>query len=140
LARFNFTPGEELESTKAAPVVATEADQNKHTALNRLVGEEEQPRGGARMRTDLSSELISPPSSDKDSDSEKEEEEEEEEEDEDGGKSNNGRPNFRREKVDAEALKSDRECFDREGKRTLGHQLRELGNRGWRGKGQCDSS
>jgi hypothetical protein len=102
-------PGEEPGSTKAAPVVASDADQNEHTALRRLVGEEEKPMVEARARTDLSSELSSPPNSDMDSDSEEEEEEKE--------KNDSGRPNFRREKVDAEALKSDRDWFNRGGKK-----------------------
>jgi hypothetical protein len=98
-------PGEEPGSTKAAPVVASDADQNEHTALRRLVGEKEEFTGGAKAREDPSVELSSPLSSVKDSDSEEEKEKEEE--------NDSGRPNFRREKVDAKALESDRDWFNR---------------------------
>jgi hypothetical protein len=97
--------GEEHGSTKAAPVVAANADQNEPTALRRLVGEEEASKGETGEREDDGSELSSVPASKKDSDSEEEDEEEEE--------SDDGRPNFRRAAVDAEALKSDREWFNR---------------------------
>src|SRR3978361_2034617 len=103
--------GEEHGSTETAPVVAATGDQNEHQALRRLLGVEEEPMVEARERMDASSELSSPPNSAKDSDSEEEEEKEAED---------IGRPNFRREKVDfgrekgeAEALKSDREWFNR---------------------------
>jgi hypothetical protein len=107
-------PGEESGSTKATPVVVPGVVPNEDEALRRLVGEEEQPTGEASTMRDGSSELSSPPDSTKDSDSEEEEEEEEDE------GNDNGRPNFRREKVDAMALKSDREWFNRAGKKDIG--------------------
>jgi hypothetical protein len=105
-------PGEESGSIKAAPVVASETDQNEHIALRRLVGEKEEPTGGARVRKDPSVELSSPLSSVKESDSEEEEEKEEE--------NDNGRPDFRREKVDAKALESDRDWFNRSKNKATG--------------------
>src|SRR3978361_2271449 len=103
--------GEEHGSTETAPVVAATGDQNEHQALRRLLGVEEEPMVETRERWDASSELSSPPNSAKDSDSEEEEKKEEKDD---------GRPNFRREKTDAEALKSDREWFNRGEKGDIG--------------------
>jgi hypothetical protein len=110
--------GEELGSAETAPVVAVNDDQNELSLLRDLVGEKETPTGGAKgEERDPSSELSSPPDSSKDSDSEEEEEEEEEGKKEE--KRDNGRPNFRRAEADVEALKSDREWFNR-GRKEIG--------------------
>jgi hypothetical protein len=79
-----------------------------------LWGRKNSPRG-ARARRDLRSELRSPPNSAKESNSKEEEKEEEEKDD-------NGRRNFRLEKVDAEALKSDCEWLYRGRKKDIGVQ------------------
>jgi hypothetical protein len=109
--------GAKEKSIEADPVVPARVDPDEGPYLRALVGEGETLMSGNEKEKkaegwDSGSELSEPPESDKSSGSgEKEGNGEKEEKEEKDG--DNGRPNFRHTAVDAEALKSDREWFNR---------------------------